>query len=245
MRDNLLEQMTVESVRRNINDIKAVFSFTAREFDLNLSNPFSNLEYPKSQGAAIDRRHPLPSAVVSEMYQELEGNQALQDIWTLLHHTGAQNAEILGLKAKDVFLEDEVPHIAIRPDGLRTVKVTSRIRQVPLVGRALEVAKRLTKQADPNDHLFPLYADTSKHDNFSQTTNKRLRKLTKERKHTVYSLRHSMKDALREAGVGQRLEHAILGHSGERASAEQYGSRNSLLEMQEALNRVEFGLPAR
>jgi len=243
LRDRLLKRMGVESARRNINDVKAVFSLAIREHDLSTSNPFARLEYPKPTDASVDRRHPLPNGVIVSMYEDLENNQVLQDVWTLLHHTGAQSAEILGLKAKHLILDGDIPHFAIKPEGLRTVKVHSRIRKVPLVGRALVVAKRLSENNGPDDDLFPQFSDTPKHDNFSQTVRKRLKKFTDHPKHTIYSLRHSMKDALIHTCAGERVEYAILGHANERTSAAQYGSRVTLGEMQIALNRIEFDVP--
>lgn len=42
---------------------------------------------------------------------------------------------------------------------------------------------------------------------------KHLRKVTMNKRHVVYSLRHNMKDLLVSAGVPERDEHRILGHS--------------------------------
>ena len=94
--------------------MKAVFSLAIREHDLSINNPFSRLEYPKPLDAAIDLRAPLPNAVILSMYQELRGTSDLLNIWTLMHHTGAQNAEILGLVGSDLKLDASVPHFTIR-----------------------------------------------------------------------------------------------------------------------------------
>lgn len=243
LRDNLLRSMKVTAVRRNINDVKAVMSMAIREHDLNLNNPFAKLEYPKPTDAAVDLRHPLPADVIRSMYVDLTSDQTLLNIWTLIHHSGAQSAEILGLSSADVNLDDPIPHFDIKPQGLRSVKDRSRIRKVPLVGRALEVAKCLMDQTQPGTALFPKYADTSKHDSFSQATRKRLRKFTDNPKHVVYSLRHNMKDALRKAGVGERVELALLGHSDERTASSQYGSGVGLDVLQDALLRIPFDVP--
>lgn len=242
LRDRLLKQMSSASVKRNINDVKAVFSLAIEEHDLNTNNPFNKLTYPKPDDASVDLRHPLPATVIQEMYRELENNRALQDIWTLIHHSGAQNAEVLGLTSDDLFLDEPIPYFEIKPHGLRSVKDRSRIRKVPLVGRALHVAHRLKANTPTSGALFPNYADSSSHDNFSQATRRRLRKFTDNPKHVVYSLRHNMKDALRAAKVGERVELALLGHSSEKSASSQYGSGVGLDELRDALLRINFDL---
>ncbi|MGR3412333.1 MAG: integrase [Pseudooceanicola nanhaiensis] len=244
LRDNLLKRgMQATSARHCINDVKAVFSLAIREHDLDTSNPFQRLEFPKAQVAAVELRLPLPPDVILAMYKELAGTQLLLDIWTLLHHSGAQNAEVLGLLASDLDLDGPVPHFVVRPNALRSLKTRSRIRSVPLVGPALIVARRLKEATTPDAPLFPRYAATKSHDNFSQVARRRLRMVTTEPKHTIYSLRHNMKDALRSAKVGERVELALLGHSDERTASAQYGSAVSLGELQAALLEVKFDVP--
>jgi hypothetical protein len=67
---------------------------------------------------------------------------------------------------------------------------------------------------------------------------KRLRKHTKDPRHTLYSLRHSLKDALRDAEVSLDLQEAILGHSTGGGSQANYGSGYSLERKQAALLKV-------
>lgn len=240
VRDNLLQRMKVASAKRNLASIKAVFNLAIKEYSLNIANQFSGLDLPKAEDAAIDLRDPLPQHLIETMYQELQDNQVLLDIWTLLHHTGAQSAEVLGLEAEDLKLEGQVPYFEIKPRGLRTVKERSRIRSVPLVGEALQVASRLSGATNPGSPLFPKYAPTSKHDSFSQSLNKRLKKHTSSNKHVVYSLRHNMKDYLRPFGL--RIERAIMGHADGRSVSEVYGSKPSLEELHSALSKVDFGM---
>lgn len=233
----------ISAVKRNLGIAKTVFNFAIREYDLNCNNPFERLDLGKDADSAIDLKLPLPRDIILAMYQDLQNNQALWDAWTLLHHTGAQNAEILGLHKDNLFLSCELPHLEIKPEGLRTVKARSRIRKVPLVGLALDVARRLHEDTPDGEYLFPAYAETNKHDSFSATVMKRLRKFTDNPKHTIYSLRHRMKDELRECGAGQRVELAIMGHANEKSAADQYGSGVKLSEMSEALERVVFDVP--
>lgn len=61
--------------------------------------------------------------------------------------------------------------------------------------------------------LFPRYVYEGGPDAVSQALMKHLRKLTTNKRHVIYSLRHNMKDLLVSAGVPERDEHRILGHS--------------------------------
>jgi site-specific recombinase XerD len=235
LRDLLLERMSPDSAKRQINDLKAALNFAAREFEVDYQDRFARLNWPQSNELARDKRHPLPGAVVAAVYADLARTPLLLRLWTLLHHTGAQGAEVLGLKVGEVCLDAAVPHIAIRPRGERSVKDGWRVRNVPLVGAALAVAEVVTRGRGPEEDIFPRYADTAKHGTFSQTMNKRLRKHTDDRRHTTYSLRHTMKDALREAGVGQGLENAILGHALSGGVDANYGHGYSLAAKRDAL----------
>lgn len=167
LRDYYLGPSTVDTAKRNINDVKAVFNFAIREHDLNIQNPFTRLDFPEPTNQAIKDRLPLPDDVISNMYGDLTNNQTLLDIWTLMHHTGAQNAEILGLRKDDLHLDGGIPYVDIAPNEMRTLKTMSRRRFIPLVGLALDVGKRL-HAATGTEYLFPRYAATAKHGNFSQ-----------------------------------------------------------------------------
>jgi hypothetical protein len=107
-----------------------------------------------------------------------------------------------------------------------------------LVGKALEVAQRIVAQAEGRQFAFLKYAQTNRHDLFSANMMKRLRKHTKDPRHTLYSLRHSLKDALRDAEVSLDLQEAILGHSTGGGSQANYGSGYSLERKQAALLKV-------
>ena len=240
LRDLLLERMQVASAKRQINDVKAVLNFAAREFEVEYQDRFSRLNWPTTNEPDRDKRHPLPPDVIRAMYADLARNRrVLLHLWTLLHHTGAQGAEVLGLKVGEFRLDAEVPHIVIRPRGERSVKDGWRMRDVPLVGEALTAARAVTEGRGPEEDAFPRYAATSKHGAFSQTMNKRLRKFTTDRRHTIYSLRHTMKDALREARVGQGLENAILGHALSGGVDANYGRGYSLAAKRDALRNAQ------
>ncbi len=74
----------------------------------------------------------------------------------MLSDTGARLAEIIGLRKSDIFLDEPVPHIVIRPHELRQLKTGASTRKVPLVGEALWAAEQGLKTT--GDLLFSYFA---------------------------------------------------------------------------------------
>lgn len=95
---------------------------------------FPGLNRPATNEPDRDKRHPLPPDVIRAAYADLARNSPLLQLWTLLHHTGAQGAEVLGLKLGEFRLDAEMPHIVVQPRDERSVKDGWRARDVPLVG---------------------------------------------------------------------------------------------------------------
>ncbi|MGR3621043.1 site-specific integrase [Pseudophaeobacter sp.] len=250
------EPLSVASVKRELNMVTAMVGLGIREFDLSdrLSNPFEKLDMPKATqvASARDDRDPLPADVIKAMRTRLETSCKSPDlarIWHLLVGTGCRLAEVSGLLVEDVVLEHEVPHLIIRPNAVRSLKTRSSIRKVPIVSKALEAAREAVsevKRRGDGPALFPTYAKPRGADGASQALMKHLRAVTSNPRHTNHSLRHSMKDWLREAGVPSLEQNLILGHTlgGEGDTA--YGGELAKLRVtQKALQKVvELGLMA-
>lgn len=215
------QTLSPSSVRRELDMIKAMVSLAIVEFDLQKTahNPFEGLEVA-SKNAAPDtewsKRDPLPKDILLAMRKRMNGNlrqPALGLIWRLLEGTGCRGAEVVGLRVEDVNVDGPYPNIWVRWHEDRRVKTKVSIRAVPLVGDALVAAKEALAAADGERMLFPRYAHEAGPDAVSQALMKHLRQFTSNKRHVVYSLRHNMKDLLVTAGVPERDEHRILGHS--------------------------------
>ena len=74
-------------------------------------------------------------------------------------------------------------------------------------------------------------------DNVSAMLMKRFRKQITQRKLTMHSLRHRMKDKLRNRGCPEAISMAILGH-GSNTVASNYGSGYALEVMREHMIKV-------
>jgi integrase len=216
------QALSKATVRRELDMIRAMVSVAIREYDLAriANNPFDDLELGNGNTAPENewaKRNPLPQDVILSMRERIRSGRirqpALGLIWRLLEGTGCRGAEIVGLRVQDVCLAGPYPHVQVRWHEERRVKTKVSIRAVPLVGDALAAAEEAVKLAAGEHMLFPRYAYEGGPDAVSQALMKHLRDMTKNRLHVVYSLRHNMKDLLVLAGVPERDEHRILGHS--------------------------------
>ena len=90
---------------------------------------------------------------------------------------------------------------------------------------------------EDGDAIFPKYARPRGSDAASAMMMKRFRKVITDRKLTMHSLRHRMKDKLRNTGCPEAISMAILGH-GSNTVASNYGSGYALEIMREHMERV-------
>jgi integrase len=211
-------KLSPASVKREIAQLKAVVAYAIKEFDLEgkAINRFSGLEIEGTQGiaaelAAEEKRLPLPRQVVAEMRRKLTGDLNL--IWRLLDGTGCRLAEVTGLRVEDVIIDGDLPHLRVRWHADRRVKTRSSIRSIPLVGDTLEAAREAVKLAGERTALFPSYARERGPDAASAILMKHLRSFSRDKRHTVHSLRHGMKDRMRKAGIEKTTQDLILGHA--------------------------------
>ena len=152
-----------------------------------------------------------------------------------LADTGARLAEIVGLEVID--LDKQNSSIWIRPNSHRSLKTKNSARLIPLSPRALTLLAPLTEGQDGTNPIFPAYSKPRGNDLASAMLMKRLRKVVADKKKTIHSLRHRMKDRLRNSDCPEPLSLAILGHS-RNTIAENYGSGYSLEKMREAMTRA-------
>ncbi len=242
VRDHMLQSprngggtLSPATVRRELKTLSAVINFGLKEFDLgNVVNPFDGLPIEgvgrgvvaAQPDAAL--RDPLPKPMVEAVKSRLTGD--LQLIWRLLAGTGCRLSEVRGLRVEDVVTFAAIPHIRVTWHEGRRLKTKASVRVVPLVGDALAAAKGALKAAEGQAVLFPRFAKPRGTDNCSTQLMKHLRQITADPKHVVHSLRHSMKDALRLAGVEKTVQDLILGHASP-SIGETYGGEEARLQV--------------
>jgi integrase len=233
-RDLLLGKMAANSVQRNIGIVKAAVNFALKEHDLNIKNPFAGLNI-KGAGASKTDRLPITEPQMVKILPEFADSQVANALFLTLADTGARMGEIVGLEKQDVDVASM--SVRLRPNSIRGLKTKSSHRVVPLSQRAMEALQKLEVEDADTSPMFPSYARPRGSDAASQMMMKRLRRRITDKKISMHSLRHRMKDQLRNTGCPEHLSLAILGHSSNSVAAN-YGAGYSLELMRAALEKV-------
>ena len=113
----------------------------------------------------------------------------------------------------DVYLNEEVPYVEIKPHPWRRLKTAGSHRKIPLVGMSLWAAKQAC-QASSSTFLFPRYCDEK--ECYSNSASAALNKWLKQvagPDYVIHSFRHSMRDRLRAAACPSDMIDQIGGWS--------------------------------
>lgn len=227
---------SASSGNRQIGALRALY----REYftfmgDPDRQNPFTGLGFEERLKG---KRPPFPTAWLKDRILKasaLEGlNLEARAILMATIETGARPSEICNLAEEHIFVDAEIPFIRITerddPDSPRELKTKASTRDLPLVGAALAAFRKFPKG-------FPRYFE--KEESACAAINKYLRenKLTPSPKHTIYSIRHSFEDRMKEAGIDGEMREIFFGH---RRSRQEYGSGGTLEWRRSLLKRMEL-----
>lgn len=233
VRDHLLQEGQPTTARRVLNDISAAVNRAILEYDLEMVNPFSRLEIAGAQHSK-EQRLPLEDSDMMSLAPVMETVDDLGLIWWTLRDTGARLKEVVGLRCCDLNEAKAVIHI--RPYTGHRLKTKNSERDVPIPA-ALATALGKKKGDDSAKRLFPAYDRNRGTDSCSQALMKRLRKIIKDERKTVHSLRHRFKDLLRDTDCPENLAREIMGHS-DQSIAANYGRGASLERKRAAMEKV-------
>jgi integrase len=145
-----------------------------------------------------------------------------------LIETGCRPSELANIRPENIRLNAEVPHIRIRPTKDRELKSGASVRDIPLVGVALEAMRQA-----PNG--FPHYRDRSYLLSASLTKAFKARGLLPSKQHRIYSFRHSFESRMLEAGLDFGLRCTLMGHRNPRP---EYGDGGSLAYRRDELLKI-------
>ncbi|PBB90334.1 hypothetical protein CK215_22025 [Mesorhizobium sp. WSM3864] len=240
--------MKAASVRRYMNDVRAVINLGITEFGLRdtMANPFQNLPIRGAEAsttAASDERKPVPETMIAPLRERIEAHagEDLWRIWRMVEGTGCRLGEVTGLMLSDVVLDAAVPYINLIPHPHRRLKTAGSVRRVPLIGDVLKAARDAVKAAGKGPALFERYGRLRGADAASQILMKHVRTITDDPKIVVHSLRHRMEDRLTLAGVSEFDRNLILGHSSGGMS-ERYGGPDARLKVAERGLKAALGV---
>ncbi|MBZ9725889.1 integrase [Mesorhizobium sp. CO1-1-11] len=219
---------------RNMGNLRSLYADYYRHIGLpEQKNPFADLSFSDKSKRS---RPPFPTDWIRDKIFAPGALATLNDeargIVLAFAETGARPSELANLHAGVIHLDHEVPHISIEPrddpDDPREIKTASSVRKVPLIGVALEVFKKHPKG-------FPRYKDREA--SLSALLNKHFEThgLFPTDKHTVYSLRHSFEDRMKNARLDEELRRMLMGHTIDRPK---YGEGGEMKMWQEELMKI-------
>ena len=234
LRDHLLSRVSANSAVRMLGVVRTAINHAIVEHSLNIPNVFTNLRI-KGAGASKLDRLPLSDTQVVNFETAYSNDITAWALFVCLRDTGCRVSEIAGLRVKDCDTDKEC--LIISPTPWRTLKTNNSQRSVPLSQEAIKALEEVSQGKDPEAPLFPQYAKERGGDNCSAMMMKRLRTIITDKKLTMHSLRHRMKDKLRNTGCPEAISMAILGH-GSNTVAANYGSGYALDVMREHMEKV-------
>ena len=234
LRDHLLTRVSANSAVRMLGVVRTAINHAIVEHSLNIPNVFTNLRI-KGAGASKLDRLPLSDTQIVNLEPAYSNDITAWALFVCLRDTGCRVSEIAGLRVKDCDTDKEC--LIISPTPWRTLKTNNSQRSVPLSSEAIKALEKVSQGKDPEAPLFPQYAKERGGDNCSAMLMKRLRTIITDKKLTMHSLRHRMKDKLRNTGCPEAISMAILGH-GSNTVAANYGSGYALDVMREHMEKV-------
>ncbi|CDZ65221.1 Site-specific recombinase [Neorhizobium galegae bv. orientalis] len=217
-----------ETAKKKLLFLNAIFQKVLKADFPDRKNPFERVEL-EHDGNDKGRRRPLTELEIGALHEKLSASTANDELKAVLHiieHTGATAKEIVLLHESDFHLEEDIPYVHIGPNPNRkSLKTKNRPRLVPLVGLALEAAKRFPKG-------FARYCRSNGSEAFGASANKIIKQVAEDA--TTYSFRHRFIDALRDVdGIQDSLIQHIVGHDSSMTG--KYGKGFSLKKKQEAI----------
>ena len=232
-RDLLLSRVSPNSVIRYKNTLNASINWFIKENGLDVVSVFANL-LVKGSGHTKNDRLPLSQQDVSQLNTKF-ASSSVDALYQLLRDTGCRVGEVAGLLVGEVSLQEKT--LNIKPNDIRGLKSLSSERKIPLSNASLVALQVLRQGKEDSEPIFPKYARPKGNTALSATLMKHLRKVINDPRKSIHSLRHKMKDELRNTGCDSSLADAILGHTTAGMGA-RYGSGYSPQAMREALVKV-------
>jgi len=229
--------LNTASVKRNFSTIRSIMNLTIQEHGLDCRNAFSKVYLPELDD--VKQRKPIPIEDIRQIQKDcVSYNDEARWLVSLISDTGMRLSEAAGLHVDDIKLDDDVPHIDLKPHPWRRLKTKGSQRQIPLVGASLWAAQRIKADTSNSPYAFPRY--TSIRGTNANSASAALNKWLKSRVSegcVIHSFRHSLRDRLRAVHCPSDLIDQVGGWSTS-SVGQGYGDGYKLVLMQGWLERI-------
>ncbi len=228
-----------KTIRSRLTGVSRLLQFATEEGLLE-QNPFNNLPL-NGIGKKSHHYRPLSDEQLSALFG-IEGlPERVRILWALLITTGMRMDEAALLQQDQVAL-GELPYFDLR---VAEVKTASSQRKVPIPEIILPTVKRLIDRPEGKDgRLFSFSIKNNGKSRASDDCGRWLKKVDLygmapkgPGRFTNHSMRGSLKDKLREAGVPLEVSNDLFGHDKGKVSGA-YGYGTSLRVMKEAVDKI-------
>jgi integrase len=228
--------LSVGSIKRNLTNVRAIINFVSKEHGLPSNSAFSGVYL----GENIEKsKRYVPST--SELIKLNSKCKNLDDerrwLLALISDTGMRLAEATGIEKDDVHLDTPIPFVEIKAKHWRRLKTSSSERVIPLVGISLWGARKAYATTH-TEFLFPKYCNVNgcNANSASAALNKWLKKEVSTAM-VIHSLRHSLRDRLREVECPSDVIDRIGGWS-RSGIGESYGKGHKVKTLHKWLRRI-------
>jgi integrase len=222
------------SVRRHINMLNAMLNMAFKHLDIDRLSPFRGL-YIRGEGELSRTIAPISLEHLRKVKAHLLDHPIESRLAALIQlNTGMRISEPVLARLEDLVLDNDIPHLWIRPNQLTQRKTQASIRCVPLLGASLEAAKELHRRAtrQKSEWLIPQYATEIGNTSCAATLNKYMCHLG----FKTHMFRHAFIDRLKACGdIPLPIAEAITGHGRNTSDFAHYGSVGYTLEQKKAV----------
>jgi integrase len=141
LRDDMRHKgLANSSIKRSFNVIRAVVNFVSREKGLDEIRTFSSIYFGEDDEFGSTKRATFNQEDLSSIQNQCrELDDEARWLIALISDTGMRLSEAAGLIKEDINLDDEHPHLNLKPHPWRPLKTRGSARIVPLVGMSLEL----------------------------------------------------------------------------------------------------------
>ncbi len=257
-RDYLVQdrQHKAKTVEKKITFLSTVFNVAIHNGKMSV-NPASRMPLPKDDS---DPRLPydlddLKAIFGSPLYtrgERLGRDTCEAGVWLplLSLYQGAREEELGQLLTEDVVKVDGIWCLLITNvnDTRKRLKNRASRRRLPLHPKVIEAGfvRYVNKvAASGSARIFPSLTP-DKYGKLTSDFSKAYMKYTRaelgitDPNKVFHSLRHSFRDACREADIGEELADALMGHSSRGKTGRHYGKSFSLSKLHEAICRIDY-----